>query len=115
MSKLDLHVGGSFADTKRRVLEAVARAERGGPLAEDPVTFESWKALAAVMTANGFELLRHLHRHPEASVAALARSLKRDYKRVHEDVETLSRAGLIERDESGLRAEYDEIRTSIAF
>jgi predicted transcriptional regulator len=47
-------------------------------------------------------------------VAALARSLGRDYKRVHADVEALATAGLIERDREGLRAEYEEIRTVVA-
>ena len=114
MTKLDIHVGGSFADSKRRVLDAVARYERGEAVGEEHVTFETWEALAAVMTTKRFELVRHLHRHPEVSVAALARSLKRDYKRVHEDVEALSAAGLIDRSEGRLRAEYSEIRTSIA-
>jgi predicted transcriptional regulator len=66
------------------------------------------------MTSKRFELLRHLRRNPAASVAALARSLGRDYKRVHEDVDALESAGLIERDESGLHADYDQIRTIIA-
>jgi predicted transcriptional regulator len=114
MSRLDIHVGGSFADTKRRVLDAVARAGRGERTGESHIAFESWEALAAVMTPRRFELVRHLHRQPEASVAALSRSLKRDYKRVHEDVEALAAAGLIDRTGKGLRAEYSEIRTRIA-
>ena len=114
MIRLDIHAGGTFADTKRRVLAAVARAKAGGDVCEDHVTFESWEALASVMTTKRFELLRHLHRQPETSIAALARSLKRDYKRVHEDVETLASAGLIERSSGGLGARYDEIHTRIA-
>ena len=114
MSKIDIHVGGTLEDMKRRVVDAVERAKRGEAVREEHVTFESWEALASVMTTKRFEMLRHLHRNPEASVAALARSLKRDYKRVHEDVEALSGAGLIERSDHGLRAEYDEIRTQIA-
>ena len=114
MTKLDIHVGGTFSDTRRRVLNAVARAKAGALVSEDHVTFASWEALASVMTTKRFELLRHLHGHPETTVAALARSLKRDYKRVHEDVEVLSGAGLIDRSDDGLRAEYDEIRTQIA-
>jgi predicted transcriptional regulator len=96
------------------VAKAWHRAERGEDVNEDHLTFESWDALARVMTTKRFELLRHLHRNPAASVAALARSLGRDYKRVHEDVEALESAGLIERDEDGLRADYREIRTIIA-
>ena len=114
MSKIDIHVGSTLEDMKRRVVDAVERAKRGEAVREEHVTFESWEALASVMTTKRFEMLRHLHRNPEASVAALARSLKRDYKRVHEDVEALSGAGLIERSDHGLRAEYDEIRTQIA-
>ncbi len=114
MTRLDIHVGGKFADTKRRTLDAVTRSLNGETVSEDHVTFETWEALAAVMTSKRFELVRHLHRHPEASIAALARSLKRDYKRVHEDVDALAAAGLIDRSGEGLRAEYDEIHTRIA-
>ncbi len=110
----NIHVGGTFADSKQRVLNAAARAERGDIVSEDHITFASWDALATVMTTKRFELVRHLHKHPEASIAALARSLKRDYKRVHEDVEALAAAGLVERSASGLRAEYSEIRAQIA-
>lgn len=116
MTKLDVHVGGSFADSKKRILETVARAQKGAGVAarEDHITFASWDALASVMTTKRFDLLRYLHACPQASVAALARSLKRDYKRVHQDVHVLLNAGLIERDDSELRTQYNEIRTLIA-
>jgi predicted transcriptional regulator len=112
--KLKIHVGGGVAAVKRRVAKAWAKAESGEDVHEDHLTFVSWEALAQAMTSKRFALLRHLHRNPAASVAALARALGRDYKHVHEDVKALSSAGLIERDESGLRADYDEIRTIIA-
>jgi predicted transcriptional regulator len=51
---------------------------------------------------------------PEASVASLARTLSRDYKRVHEDVEVLENAGLIQRGANGLHTDYDEIRAHIS-
>lgn len=114
MARLDIHVGGTLDDMKRRVVDAVERAGRGEVVREDHVVFESWEALARVMTPKRFEMLRHLHRHPEDSVATLARSLKRDYRRVHDDVVALVDAGLVERTADGLRADYDEIRTRIA-
>jgi predicted transcriptional regulator len=40
-------------------------------------------------------------------VRHLAASLGRDYRRVHDDVVALEGAGLLERDEDGLRADYD--------
>jgi predicted transcriptional regulator len=114
MNKLDIHVGGSFADSRQRLLDAIARAERGETVHADHLTFESWEALAAVMTPKRMALIRHLHRTPEASIAALARNLNRDYKRVHEDVEALTAAGLITRDDGLLMAGYDEITARIA-
>jgi predicted transcriptional regulator len=112
--KLKVHVGGNYDAMARRVAAAWHRAERGERVKEEHVTFASWETLARVMTNKRFELLRHLHRHPAASVAELARALGRDYKRVHEDVASLSGAGLIDRTERGLEAAYSEIRTVIA-
>jgi predicted transcriptional regulator len=114
MTKLEVHVGGTFADTKRRVLAAVAKAEAGPFEAEEHLTFSTWDTLVSVMTTKRFELLRQLHARPEASVASLARTLSRDYKRVHEDVEALENAGLIQRGAQGLHTGYDEIRARIA-
>ena len=111
---LQIHVGGNFDKAAKRVADAWRHAERGETTGEDHLTFVSWDALAGVMTSKRFELLRHLHRTPASTIAELARTLKRDYKRVYEDVEALTAVGLIERDDHGLRADYDEIRTIIA-
>jgi predicted transcriptional regulator len=43
------------------------------------------------------------------SVRALAQRLQRDYKRVHEDVETLTELGLLQRDDGRVAATYDVI------
>lgn len=111
-----------FADTPRsrhgqaaeRFIQAWDKAERGEPVeAETHVTFESWPGLAAVLTPKRVELLRHLHRHPPANVAALARAVGRDYKRVRADVEALADAGLVDRQAGAIRADYAEIRTAI--
>ncbi len=112
--RLKVHVGEGFDALAKRVAAAWHRAEAGETVDEDHVTFASWEALARVMTGKRFELLRHLHRQPAHSVADLARALGRDYKRVHEDVEALVAAGLVERDAEGVRTDYDEIRTIIA-
>ena len=65
------------------------------------------------MTANRLEILRHVHRSPTASTLALARALNRDYKRVHEDVDALTNAGLLERRDAGLHADYDAIQIAL--
>lgn len=114
MTKLHLHIGGSTEEMGKRFVKAWHRGKRGEAVDEHHITFESWEGLASVMTTKRLELLRHLHKHPSESIAELARALGRDYKRVHEDVEALTAAGLIDRDEEGLRAEYDEIQATIA-
>jgi predicted transcriptional regulator len=114
MTAIDLHVGYDPAAAKARVLSAIHRAESGTIDAESHVTFESWEGLTRTLSGKRLDLLRYVRREPTATVAALARALGRDYKRVHEDVEILVGAGLLERtDEGGICAGYDEIRTFI--
>ena len=51
-----------------------------------------------------------MHRHRARSIRALAIALGRDYRRVHEDVAALVEAGLLDRDESGLHADYEAVK-----
>jgi predicted transcriptional regulator len=114
VTSVKMMVGGSLADTKRRALDAVTHA-KAGQLAEPEnyITFQSWKALASVLTDKRYQLLHQLRQTPSKDIAMLARQLKRDYKRVCRDVEALEAAGLIERDKSGLHTKYDTIRAEL--
>ncbi len=115
MKDIDLHVGYDPAATKARVLDAIRRAEAGPTRSESHLTFDSFEGFSRTLSGKRLELLRHLHARPAASIAALARALGRDYKRVYEDVEILSLAGLLDRtDQGGVRVAYDEIRTVIS-
>ena len=78
--------------------------------AERHVGFETFELFARIMTPRRLELLRHLHRHPARSIRALAIALGRDYRRVHEDVEALANAGLLDKNETGLHADYNSVR-----
>ncbi len=113
-SEIEIHVEQSAEAMAARFVDAWHRAERGEPVHERHLSFESWEGLRRILTERRLELLRHLRHHPAASIAALARALQRDYKRVHEDVEALVAAGLVTRDQAGLWLGYDEIRASIA-
>ena len=55
------------------------------------------------------ELLRAVHETQAPSVKALAERIGSDYKRVHEDVETLTASGLLRRENGGVSAPYDAI------
>lgn len=114
MTIFRVHVGESLEDLGQRVIDVWNRAEAGEDVTpSEHLSFDSFETLARILTPKRYALLRHLHATPAASVAELARRLDRDYKRVHQDVEALTAAGLIERD-GGLTAPYDAIEARMA-
>lgn len=116
MSDIKIHVGDTMDDFAARFVSAWHRAEAGEAVCERHLSFDSFETLARVLTPKRLELLRHLHRNPAPSINALAKALGRDYRRVHEDVEALTAAGLVDREQAGrtLTAPYDTITTRIA-
>jgi predicted transcriptional regulator len=115
MSRVKLTVGGEFeSEASQRFVDAWHRAERGKSLQERHLAFESWDALARVLTGKRMELLRYVRRHEVTSIRSLAKALKRDYSNVHTDVQALAGAGLLEASAKGVRADYDAIETRIA-
>ncbi len=115
MSKVKITVGGAMEDeAAHRFVDAWHRAERGKTFHERHLAFESWDALARVLTGKRMELLHYVRRHKVASVRALAKALARDYSNVHADVQALTEAGLLDTTDAGLRADYDAIETKIA-
>ena len=107
MSKVQVHVGESLEKVGARVVDVWHRMERGEQVNEKQIRFADWETMVRVLSPKRLELLRHVHQHPPKNIRALAEALGRDYRRVHEDVEALEAAGLLERDKEGLRAEYD--------
>src|SRR5712691_472863 len=113
MAETKIIVGGSLEEDSGAFLDAWHRAERGEPVDEHVLAFESWEALAAVMTGERYRLLRHIHAHPAPSISALARALARQYRRVHADVAALEQAGLLERSEGAVRVSVDKLTAEI--
>lgn len=92
--------------------EQFVKAWKQGKSDTDTFEFESPKALFAVLTPKRWELIERLQALGEVSLRALARSLGRDVKRVHEDAAVLLEWGLIERTPTGkLHVPYDKIHT----
>ena len=115
MDHIKITAGGAIEDeAARRFVDAWHRAERGDSFHERYVAFESWEALARVLTGERMELLHYVRRHDVTSVSALAKALERDYSNVHADVQALSAAGLLDTSDGGLHADYDGIETKIA-
>lgn len=107
--EMKVQVGGTLRDDLVAFRDAWKRAEAGDFQKERILSFESWEGLASVMTGERYRLLRHLHSHPEKSINALAQALHRQYRRVHEDVTVLEKAGLVERADGQVRATADKL------
>jgi predicted transcriptional regulator len=115
MSDVKITVGGAMEDeASRRFVDAWRRAERGQTFHERHLAFESWEALARILSGKRMELLRYVRWHNVTSVRALAKALSRDYSNVHADVQALASAGLLDSANGALRADYDAIETRIA-
>jgi len=110
MTKTKLHIG-TLEDMGDRFVDAWSRARIGEDIDERHVTFPTWEAMTKAVTGKRLEMLRHLRAHEEKSIRALSLSLKRDYRRVHEDVTILRSAGLISAE--GLTVVCDRIQAEI--
>jgi predicted transcriptional regulator len=113
MAETKVIVGGDLEDDAAAFLDAWRRTERGDSGEDTVLAFETWEALAAVMTGERYRLLRYLHAHPEPSVSALARALGRQYRRVHADVAALEQAGLLARSGGRVQTSVDRITVEI--
>jgi predicted transcriptional regulator len=105
----------SLQESGQRFIDAWRRAERGERVREEHLTFESFEGLLGTLSPKRIELVRHVRRHPNLSIAALARELGRDYKRVHGDVRALEAAGLLTLGASGLRAPFAGVEAQLSF
>ncbi len=74
-------IGGSLEEDAAAFVDAWHRTERGEDVCERALVFESWEALAKVLTGERFRLLKYVHAHPEPSISTLARALGRQYRR----------------------------------
>ncbi len=110
--KVHVHIG-TMEDMGQRFVSAWHRAAGGERVRETHLTFPDLPALLNALTPKRLELRRALHAAPAPSIKALARRLGRDYKRVHEEVETLAESGLVDRENGSLRAPYDAIAAEL--
>jgi predicted transcriptional regulator len=104
---------GSIDDMGKRFISAWHRLEQGEDVKETHLTFFNWSEMVSALSPKRLELLRHLHAHPEKSVASIAKALGRDYKRVHEDVSTLEHAGLLVREGNLIKAPFDNVQAIV--
>lgn len=102
------HIGGA-RDMGRRFVDAWHRVERGETVNETNVTFRDLETLLAALTPKRLHLLRYVRHNEVRNVSALAASLGRNYKNVHNDVEALTTLGLLTRTADRVVAPYAEV------
>lgn len=102
--KLIIQVESIEAGTERFVT-----AWKTGKLQGEFITFETLETMLKTLTSKRWELVSVLQRHGPMSIRELARTLDRDVKNVHTDVQALKAIGLVEDREAGVFVPYDEI------
>ena len=92
------------------------KAEAGDKFATpiEVIGFENAALLMKTLTPRRLELLQKLHAMGNSSIRALAKELERDYSNVHQDVDILSKVGLLLKDKKGRYSmPWDKIITEI--
>jgi len=110
---LKIRANVSLNDALDDFRDAWKRAERGEVFSETVLSFASWEQMARLMTPQRMELIRAVRRTHPKSIAALARGLKRDYKRVHADVSDLTKSGVLQITDQGLVMPYAAIEARV--
>jgi predicted transcriptional regulator len=111
--KRDLKIGIKNNEEFFDELKELAGRIDAGWLPDKPVErlyFDDLPSLLKHLTPKRFELLAELRRMGHASINALAKQLHRQYRNVFDDVKTMERLGLVEKDSSGhFFVPWDEI------
>lgn len=112
-SKRDLQVGIKSDKEFFGELKELAGRLDAGWQPDQPVErlyFNDLATLLLYLTPKRFELLIELRRMGHVSINALAKHLRRQYRNVFDDVKTLERLGLVEKDSNGrFHVPWDEI------
>ena len=111
--KVQVNVG-SLADMGKRFASAWKQAEAGDAVNQTHITFLDVQTMFETLSPRRLDLLRHVRQHGAGNVRALAQTLGRDYKNVHQDVATLQSAGLLVRDGRKLTAPWDELQANVS-
>jgi len=100
----------------QRFISAWKRAEKGLPVDPTPhLYFENIMSMWKNLTPRRMELVHYLRNHKSMSIRQLAKSLNRDYKDVHSDVQSLLPIDLVQKDGDGLiSVPWDSIVINLA-
>jgi predicted transcriptional regulator len=115
--KRDLKISVKGWDESMQEAIETGRKIDAGFVPDQPIErvyFADFKTMLQYITPKRLDLLIMLHNHGKTSINALAKTLKRSYKNVYDDVQILERVGLIEKDEKQrVSVPWNEIETRL--
>ncbi|MGB3918329.1 MAG: transcriptional regulator [Thiothrix litoralis] len=101
----------SEADAMQDFKAGFLQAFKTGEVQDEYIYFTSPARLFQKITPKRWELIEKLQEAGMVSIRELARLLRRDIRRVHDDVVVLAEEGIIERDAGGVFVPFAEIHT----
>jgi predicted transcriptional regulator len=98
-------------EESQALLDWAARVDAGEEMleAEPRLSFATYSQLHAALTDKRMGLLEQLAQNDGTNIRQLAALLNRDYKNVYDDVQILSKIGLVEKRDGLLYVPYDDI------
>jgi len=101
----------SLNDFGARVAGAM-KAAQAGRLRAKPhsISFPTYAAMHETLAPSRLEIIKALAGQGPLAIREVARRVGRDVQAVHRDVTRLINAGVIERDEAGVRFDYDGLQ-----
>jgi len=113
----EIRIGvGDPVSTAKGFIDAWKRVERGEKVkTEERLNFENLETLLRTLTPGRWVLLKKLRTNSPMSIRALAKTLRRDYKNVHTDVQRLEHIGLIARTQDDkVEVPWDIVETRLS-
>ena len=95
----------------RQVIRQRFKQAKQGEYQGEYLSFESPTALFRAITPKRWELISKLQALGTVSQRELARQLKRDVHRIHDDIKALKNLGLVEQNHNGVFVPFTTIHT----
>lgn len=101
---------GSAEDARHDFVQAWKTGRPAQPV--NRLSFESMSGFSKAFTPKRWEMLQTLKKQGKQNIRQLSQVLKRDYKNVYTDIQSMLELGLVEKDGDGLVfVPWDEIET----
>lgn len=95
---------------KARAVKSMKDAQKGKAKPYHGISFPTYADMHETLAPPCLEIIRALAGQGPLAIREVARRVGRDVQAVHRDVTRLINAGVIERDERGIRFDYDGLK-----